>query len=140
MGCRKAAETLEETGARHRRADREAKGAILDEHCEMTGCHRKSAIRVLNGLGKKAAVKRPGPKPVYGAEELAALKEIWLAAEQPCGKRLVHAIALWLPSYERIHTLKKGSGGKLLRMSAAEGGFRPQTTLRWRDRVNDPGL
>lgn len=105
--------------ARYGLLNRAGKKAALDEYCETTGCHRKSAIRVLNGLRKKEGAKRPGPKAVYGAEELAALKAIWLGAEQPCGKRLVQAIPLWLPAYERSHTLKKGSKAKLLRMSAA---------------------
>jgi hypothetical protein len=39
------------------------------------------------------------------------LKEIWLAAEQPCGKRLKAALALWLPYYE----VERGSLGEALR-------------------------
>ncbi len=31
------------------------------------------------------------------------MRAIWLAAEQPCGKRLAPALPLWLPHYERHH-------------------------------------
>ncbi len=36
-----------------------------------------------------------------GGGELRFLKEIWLAAEQPCGKCLKAAVGGWLPHYEQ---------------------------------------
>ena len=38
---------------------------------------------------------------VHGEEEREVLKAIWLAAEQPCGKRLKEALRVWLPHYEK---------------------------------------
>ena len=46
-------------------------------------------------------MRRGGPRRRYGEEEREVLKAIWLAAEQPCGKRLKEALRLWLPHYEK---------------------------------------
>jgi hypothetical protein len=48
------------------------------------------------------------------------LKVIWLAAEQPCGKRLKAAVPLWIPYYEREHGSVEGAvRQRLLEMSAS---------------------
>jgi hypothetical protein len=51
---------------------------------------RKYAIKVLSG--KRAIVgsgcQRGGLQATYGKAERKGIKAIWLAAEQPCGKRL----------------------------------------------------
>ena len=69
-------------------ASRAQKGQLLDEFVEVTGYHRKSAVRVLSGkrpCGKSASRGRP---VVYGAEFRDALRVIWEASERLCGKRL----------------------------------------------------
>ena len=83
---------------RYRQANRKkAKAIILDEFCHVCGYNRKYAIRMLNRQRKKLK-RRPGRKPVYcSAELLSALKQIWLATDQMCSKKLVAAIPLWLP-------------------------------------------
>jgi hypothetical protein len=87
---------------RYGRRGREGRSRLLDELCELSGYGRKHAIKVLGGklpvVGGK--VRRGGPRPRYGDAERAVLQAIWLAAEQPCGKRLQAALALWLPHYE----------------------------------------
>jgi hypothetical protein len=48
------------------------------------------------------------------------IKAIWLAAEQPCGKRLKAALGLWLPYYEkRQGSLEPALRNKVLAVSAA---------------------
>ncbi len=48
------------------------------------------------------------------------LKAIWLADEQPCGKRLKAAVPIWLPDYEReAGPLEEGLRAQILRISAA---------------------
>jgi hypothetical protein len=43
---------------------------------------------------------RAGPEPKY--ESIGPVVEaIWKAAEQPCGKRLVEALPLWIPFYQK---------------------------------------
>jgi len=77
----------------------EGKSRMLDELCEQHGYHRKHAIRLLNGLaGPKKSP--PGPSSQYTCiTEL--VERIWMAGEQPCGKRLVQMLPLWLPYYQR---------------------------------------
>lgn len=89
--------------ARYARRDREGKGVMLDELCEDFGFERKYAIRLLRGgVPAPSGRPRPGPERQYQIIE-PVVREIWLAAEQPCGKRLAPALALWLPHYERRH-------------------------------------
>src|SRR5215471_547467 len=86
----------------------EGKGRLLDEFCEHYGYERKYAIKLLGGGVRPAIIKRspPGPEPKYQAI-LEVVGLVWSSAEQLCGKRLVEALPLWLPHYERHY-------GKLL--------------------------
>jgi len=88
-----------------RRAGRQARGALLDEYCQSTGLERKHAIKVLRGQrrrgGEGASRGSPG---VYSPGDVAVLKAVWLAAGQPCGKRLAgQMLRLWLASWQRHH-------------------------------------
>ena len=98
-------EQLEKLRKRYAGRGSEGKSRILDELCEQYGYHRKHAIRLLNG----AVVPRqspPGPRRQY--ESITELVErIWVAGEQPCGKRLAQMLPVWLPHYQRRY-------GKLL--------------------------
>ena len=101
---------------------REGRGRLLDEFCELCGYGRKYAIKLLRGQRCREAKARlrSGAKPKYGAAERAVLKAIWLGSEQPCGKRLQGAIALWLPDYEREHGIVEGATRqRLLQVSPA---------------------
>jgi hypothetical protein len=43
---------------------------------------------------------RSGPEPQY--ESIGpVLERVWKADEQPCGKRLVEALPLWVPFYQK---------------------------------------
>lgn len=68
---------------------------------EEFGFERKYAVRLLRGgVPVPSGRPRPGPERQYERIE-PVVREIWLAAEQPCGKRLAPALALWLPHHER---------------------------------------
>lgn len=92
-------EYLEKMKWRYERRGREARGVLLDELCEVCGYSRKHAIKLMNGSLAKPSGRR-GRKAVYGAEELAVIKPIWLAANQPCGKLLRPLLPLWLGHWE----------------------------------------
>lgn len=106
--------------ARYAARSREGKSRMLDEVCAEYGYTRKHAIKLLrNGLAKKTGAKSPGPPPKYEGVR-AVLVEIWRAAEQPCGKRLVEALPLWLPHYHRhFNTLSRRQRRELADISAA---------------------
>ena len=83
--------------ARYRRARRPDKGRILDEFCAVTRCHRKHALRVLNGPAP-GAERPPRHRPVrYGPAVIEALRAIWAAAGSPWSLRLKALLPLWLP-------------------------------------------
>jgi hypothetical protein len=88
---------------RYARAGKKHKIKILDEFCATWNCHRKSAVRVLNRVPERRWLRVAGRPPTYGAAHLPALQTIWLAAQQPCGKRLAAALPLWLPYDEATH-------------------------------------
>ncbi len=110
-------EYLEKIRWRYRHSGKRGKSKILDEFCAVCSYERKYAIKLL-GRNRSRVLKRPGPKPKYGAEVLVVLKRIWLAADQMCSKRLKSALELWLPYYEQSYGfLELDLREKLLRLS-----------------------
>jgi hypothetical protein len=102
MGGESRREYLKAIRQRYVAASREEKGVILREFCAICNYHRKHAIRLLNQR-RRDPRRKPGRKPVYHSTELLrALKRIWLSTDQMCSKKLVAAIPLWLPFYERL--------------------------------------
>jgi len=112
-------EYVNKVRALYARMNRSGRSGLLDEVCRMLGCHRKHAIRLMRRPPVRAPGRRPGPPRRYGAAEIAALEAIWRAAEQPCGKRLVADLPLWLPAYTRREKLSAATCRRLLAMSAA---------------------
>jgi hypothetical protein len=107
MSPRSKKEYIEAVFLRYKKATRPQKKVILDEFCRTLGYHRKHAIRVLRGFKRFTAPKpqRRGRRPFYQREEiLKPLKQIWLAANLPCSKRLKAILPLWLPGYSRAFT------------------------------------
>jgi hypothetical protein len=95
-------EYLQAIHGRYRAATRREKGRILDEFCQVTGCHRKSALRRLNGPPPGAAPPRRRPRAVtYGADVIHALRVIWEAAGYPWSVRLKALLPAWVPWAQR---------------------------------------
>jgi len=108
--------------SRYFRANRKGKTQILNEFCATSGHHRKHVIRMLTRLPIGGDRTRPpGRKKEYLPEELLPpLKQIWLATDQMCGKRLKVALPLWLPYYDEAYgNLNQEIKNKLLTVSAA---------------------
>ena len=102
MSSKLKKEYLEAIVKRDKEVPKAQKQIILNEFCEATHYHRKHAIRLLRGFKRftQPQPKRRGTKPIYDSTELLkAFKKIWLAANQPCSKRLKALLPLWLPSY-----------------------------------------
>ena len=112
---------------RYARRQRAGKTRMLDELCEDYGYERKYAIKLLRDtVPAPNGRAHPGPEPRYGLIE-PVVRVIWLAAEQPCGKRLAPALPLWLPHYQRHH-------GKLSARASAKPSARsapPPSTVCW---------
>ena len=122
MSARSRKEVLEQQARqRYAKRGREGRSRLLSEVCELRGYERKYAIKVLSG--KRAIVdsnghKRGGSQAIYGVVEREVIQAIWLAAEQPCGKRLKAALSVWLSHYEeRRGRLAAGLRQKVLAIS-----------------------
>ena len=86
--------------SRYARRSREGKSRMLDELCEDYRYERKYAIKLLRGnLAVPTGRTHPGPERRYAVVE-PVVRQIWLTAEQPCGKRLAPILRQWLPYYE----------------------------------------
>ena len=78
-------ELTEAIGARYLAASKSEKQKILDEFVALTGCHRKHAIRTLNGKAA-ADFEEKRRNRVYDEATLQALIMLWEAADRVCGK------------------------------------------------------
>ena len=111
---------------RYHTATRREKGRILDEFCQVTGYHRKSALRRLRSRPPGAARRRGRPVR-YGPLVAPGLREIWTAAGYPWSVRLKALLPLWLPWARRR-----------LRLSAAVCALLQDISPRQIDRVLRP--
>ena len=92
-------ELIQAIAERYRTANRADKQKILDEFTEVTGFHRKHAIRALRQRSKQAA--KPVRSRLYDEAIVQALTIVWEAADRICGKRLKPAIPILLEAMER---------------------------------------
>jgi hypothetical protein len=104
---------------RYSRRNREGKSRMLDELCEDYEYERKYAIKLLcGGLPPSSGRVHPGPEPQYELIE-PVVRQVWLTAEQPCGKRLAPILRQWLPYYERRFGQLSGRQRQLVRQVSA---------------------
>jgi len=105
---------------RYGHRNRQGKSRMLDELCEDYEYERKYAIKLLSGgLPVGPGRVHPGPERRYEMIE-PVVKEIWLRAEKPCGKRLLPIVRQWLPYYERRYgELSYGQRRLVKQVSAA---------------------
>ncbi len=74
--------------SRYLGASKEEKGKMLDEFTQVTGLHRKAAIRLLHRLRQPGVGKRRGRPRRYGTGVAEALRAVWEASDRLCSKRL----------------------------------------------------
>jgi hypothetical protein len=96
------------------------KGRMLDEFCKTYRCHRKHALRLLNGPepGDAKPARAPRTSPYAGSRFLEILEATWAASGYLCGQRLKPAIALWLPAIRERFALGAQDERLLLAISA----------------------
>lgn len=91
---------------RYKRADKVAKGVILDELCATTGWHRNHARKALTqALAPKIVRPRKPREPRYGSDVIAALAFCWAVLGAPTGKRLAPVMDELVPRLRRFREL-----------------------------------
>ena len=86
---------------RYREGDKREKGRLLDEIEAVTGQHRKSIIRTINGrLSRKRRSKERGRE--YGVAVDDAVRVIARALDYPCAERLQPNL-VWMAEHLRVH-------------------------------------
>ena len=73
---------------RYRKTNRKGKGQILAEFTQVTGYHRKAAIRLLRRGDKPSPRAKRGRPRKYGPEVGKALKTLWETSDYLCSRRL----------------------------------------------------
>src|SRR5580704_11858523 len=100
-------ELIEAIAGRYHGASRADKKKILDEFIEVTGFHRKHAIRSLRKGAGGSVPPAEGPRArIYDEAVRQTLTILWETADRVCGKRLKPAIPTLLESMERHGHLK----------------------------------
>ena len=91
---------------RYQKATKKEKKALLDEYTRLTGCHRKSAVRLLGAKtvkqvtvwvdGKPVKIKPEKKRPanrkgkrIYTDEVIACLRLVWTFFWYKCGRTKV---------------------------------------------------
>ncbi|HEY7064515.1 MAG TPA: transposase [Chloroflexota bacterium] len=106
---------------RYVKAGRKEKGQILDEFGAATGYHRKWALGLLRQGPPEARRGRGGRPRVYSAVVVGALRPVWEASGELCGKRLAPFLEELVPALEAEGTLAVEAAVReqLRQMSAA---------------------
>ena len=87
MTRRSIGEYAQALPSRYFGASKEEKGKMLDEFTQVTGLHRKAAIRLLNRSDSPRGDKRRG-RPATYRDVQPPLRAIWEASDRLCSKRL----------------------------------------------------
>ena len=95
-------EIVEALRGRYDRAGCPERGRILTEFAQISGYHRKHAIRLLNGKDqtKRKVAAAPVGRRVYDEAVKSALIMIWEAGDRICGKRLKAMVPTLVASME----------------------------------------
>ncbi len=105
---------------RYHQASRSEKKRILDEFCKTYRCHRKHAIRVLNGPVPSEHRPRRRGRRTYREDVLSILQSIWEAAGYPWSARLKALLPVWLPWIKKRYRLTPLQEHQLLTISSAQ--------------------
>ncbi len=102
-------------------ASKSEKARILDEFVQLTGYHRKHAIRVLTTSSQHPVTDRPGGRRIYDEAVKEALVVLWEASDRICGKRLQAVMPIFIETIKRKGHLDLDPEvrSRLLQMSAS---------------------
>lgn len=104
---------------RYFKASKKEKSRIIDEVCANLNIHRKSAIRLINGIPPDKGAKR-SPRPyIYSKHVIWIIEELWKLTEYPCGIILKASIPLWIKHLKRCYPIDADTEAKLFSISSS---------------------
>ena len=114
-------ELIDAVGERYRGASHPDKPTILDEFVNVTGYHRKHAIRLLQKKQRSKNEEKRRPIRIDNEAVREALILLWEAADRICGKRLQPLLPVLIEALERHEYLQLDPEirARLLAISAA---------------------
>jgi hypothetical protein len=92
---------LRKMKTRYRKATRQERGQLLDEMEAVTGLHRKSLTRLVNGSLARKPRSRERSK-TYGPEVSKAIRVIAASLDSPCAERLTPNL-VWMAKHLAAH-------------------------------------
>ena len=116
----------------HKAKSRKEKSQILTEFCRSYGCHRKHALRILNGAPPPASRPVRSKRTVfYSARILSIIESVWEAAGYPWSVRLKAILKLWLPWIRKNFNVLPSEEKRLLAISPAQIDRRLKSRKLW---------
>jgi len=116
----------------HKAKSRKEKSLILSEFCQSYGCHRKHALRLLNGAPPPAKrLARRKRNPFYSSRVISIVESVWKAAGYPWSVRLKTILKLWLPWIRERFAITPEEQAQLLSISPAQIDRRLQSKKQW---------
>ncbi len=106
MDRRAKVELVEVLRERSAASEKQAKSRILDELVQITGDHRKYALRLLRNNMPASVYEAHGRRRIYADAVKEALIVLWEASDRICGKRLKAILPDLLISLEKHEHLK----------------------------------
>lgn len=85
---------------RYHNSERKVKCLILSELEINLKIHRKSAVRLINGIKNKKPKETRGRRRVYNDFIILHLKKLWLDMGQICSRRMKKALPRWIKHYD----------------------------------------
>jgi len=111
-------EYMKDTQVRYQRAEnRKQKSRIISEVVNTLGCHRKHAIRLLNGPAISIEKSFRHREPLYPDYLIQILESVWEATGYLWSERLKPALVLWMPWIRKRYQLSKKDEEQLLSIS-----------------------
>jgi hypothetical protein len=104
---------------RYFKSSKKEKSRIIDEVCANLGIHRKSAIRLINGIPPDKGVKRHQRTCLYSKRVIWILEELWKLTEYPCGIILKASVPLWIKHLKQYYPIDSDIESGLLNISSS---------------------
>lgn len=118
MGPSARREYVRDVQMKYQKAEgRKEKGRILNEVVENLGCHRKHAVRMLNGAAPRMDRPFRHRDRIYPERLIRILEATWKAGQHLWSERLKAALPLWLPWIKKRWELGDKEQQMLLAMS-----------------------